>query len=123
MRSTHILDRWTAANTEGVRVYLDMDEVGRQYASDFASWWRYSDQQVRDADYLKLRSINLAYNMPRSLCKHLRLNTMRLTMQVNNLFYTSKVGNDIDPESYGLSSGSRIVNQPRMFSVGLSAGF
>ena len=48
---------------------------------------------------------------------------MRLTMQVNNLFYTSKVGNDIDPESYGLSSGSRIVNQPRMFSVGLSAGF
>jgi len=57
------------------------------------------------------------------LCKHLRLNTMRLTMQVNNLFYTSKVGNDIDPESYGLSSGSRIVNQPRMFSVGLSAGF
>ncbi len=123
MRSIHILDRWTQANTEGVRLYLDMDEVGRQYASDFSSWWKYSDQQVRDADYLKLRSINLAYNMPRSICRMLRFNTLRLTIQVNNLFYKSKVGNDIDPESYGLSSGSRIVNQPRTFAIGLSAGF
>ena len=123
MRSTHILDRWTAANTEGVRMYLDMDDTGRQFASDFDSWWRYSDQQVKDADYLKLRSISMAYNLPQSICKKMRLSNLRLTLQTNNLFYWSKVGKDIDPESYSLGYGSRTVNQPRTFSIGLSTSF
>jgi hypothetical protein len=39
------------------------------------------------------------------------------------LFYWSKVGKDIDPESYSLGSGSRTVNQPRTFSIGLSTSF
>ena len=123
MRSTHILDRWTTANKEGVRMYLDMDEVGRQYASDFAYWWKYSDQQVKDANYIKLRSISLAYNLPRTLCKTLHLSNLRLTLQTNNLFYWSKVGKDIDPESYSLGSGSRVVHQPRTFAIGLSTSF
>ena len=123
MRNTHILDRWTAANTDGVRMYLDMDETGRQYASDLSNWWMYSDQQVKDADYLKLRSVSLAYNLPQNLCKSLRLSNLRLTLQVNNLFYWSKVGKDIDPESYSLGSGTRTVNQPRTFSIGLSTSF
>ena len=123
MRSTHIQDRWTTANKEGVRMYLDMDEVGRQYASDFAYWWKYSDQQVKDANYIKLRSISLAYNLPRTLCKTLHLSNLRLTLQTNNLFYWSKVGKDIDPESYSLGSGSRVVNQPRTFAIGLSTSF
>ena len=123
MRSTHILDRWTAGNTDGVRMYLDMDDNARQYSSDFASWWKYSDRQVKDADYLKLRSINVAYNMTEKICKTLHLNSMRLSLQVNNLFCWSKVGKNIDPESYGLGSGSRMVNLPRTFSIGLSMGF
>ena len=93
MRSTHILDRWTAANTEGVRMYLDMDDTGRQFA------------------------------LPQSICKKMRLNNLRLTLQTNNLFYWSKVGKDIDPESYSLGYGSRTVNQPRTFSIGLSTSF
>ena len=104
-------------------MYLDMDEVGRQYASDFAYWWKYSDQQVKDANYIKLRSISLAYNLPRTLCKTLHLSNLRLTLQTNNLFYWSKVGKDIDPESYSLGYGSRTVNQPRTFSIGLSTSF
>lgn len=123
MRSTHIQDRWTTANKEGVRMYLDMDEVGRQYASDFAYWWKYSDQQVKDANYIKLRSISLAYNLPRTLCKTLHLSNLRLTLQTNNLFYWSKVGKDIDPESYSHGSGSRVVHQPRTFAIGLSTSF
>jgi len=123
MRNTHILDRWTTTNTDGVRMYLDMDETGRQFASDFATWWKYSDQQVKDADYLKLRSVSLAYNLPQTLCKSLRMSNLRLNLQVNNLFYWSKVGRDIDPESYSLGSGTRVVNQPRTFAIGLSASF
>lgn len=123
MRSTHILDRWTTANNNGVRMYLDMDETAQQYASDLSGWWKYSDKQVKDADYLKLRSINLAYNLPQSVCKKLRLSNLRLTLQANNLFYWSKAGSDIDPESYSLGTGTRVVNQPRTFSIGLSTSF
>lgn len=123
MRSSHILDRWTADNTNGVRMYLDMDDMARQYSSDFASWWKYSDSQVKDADYLKLRSINLAYNMPTNICKVLHLSNMRLTLQFNNLFYWSKVGRNIDPESYGLGTGTRVVSLPRTVSIGLSTSF
>lgn len=123
MRNTHILDRWSSSNADGVRMYIDMDATARQYSSDFASWWKYSDKQVKDADYLKLRSISLAYNMPKNLCKTLYLNNMKLTLQFNNLFCWSKVGRDIDPESYGLGSGSRMVSLPRTFSIGLSTSF
>ena len=123
MRNTHILDRWHASDVDGVRLYLDMDATARQYSSDFASWWKYSDRQVKDADYLKLRSISVAYNMSKNICKVLHLSNMKLTLQLNNLFCWSKVGKDIDPEAYGLGSGSRVVNLPRTFSIGLSTSF
>lgn len=123
MRSTHILDRWTASNSDGVRLYLDMDNTARQYASDFNEWWRYNDQQIKDADYFKLRSINLAYNLGKTICDKIRINSAKITFQVNNLFYWSKAGNDIDPEAYGLNTGTRSVIQPRTFSIGFSTSF
>ena len=67
--------------------------------------------------------MSLAYNLPQTLCKSLRMSNLRLNLQVNNLFYWSKVGRDIDPESYSLGSGTRVVNQPRTFAIGLSASF
>lgn len=123
MRDTHILDRWTNANNEGVRLYLDMDATGRQYASNFNEWWKYCDQQVKSADYLKMRSISMAYNLPKLLCEKIGINSAKLTFQINNLFYWCKAGKDIDPESYGLNSGTRTVTQPRTFSIGFSTSF
>ncbi len=123
MRDTHILDRWNGGSNEGVRMYLDMNDKARQYASTFNEWWRYSDTQVKDADYMKLRSVNIAYNLPKQICDKMRLNSMKLTLQVNNLFTWCKAGNDIDPESYGLNSGTRSVKQPRTFAIGFSTSF
>lgn len=123
MRSTHVLDRWTENNTGGVRMYIDMDDTGRQYASVFDEWWAYSDMQVKDADYLKLRSLSLSYNLPKLLCGKIGITAARFTLQVNNLFTWCKAGNDIDPESYGLNTGTRVVNQPKTISIGFSTSF
>jgi len=123
MRSTHILDRWNSSSNAGVRMYLDMDDKARQYASTFNEWWRYSDAQVRDADYIKLRSLSMSYNLPHLCCSKIGLGATRLTLQVNNIFTWCKAGHDIDPESYGLNSGSRMVSQPKTISIGLSTSF
>ena len=97
-----------------------MSTETQQYASTFSEWWRYCDQQVKSADYIKMRSINLAYHLPDDIIKKLGIGQTRLTLQVNNLFYWSAAGHDIDPESYSLNSASRTLLQPKTFSIGLS---
>ena len=82
-----------------------MDNSLRSYASTFSAWWRYSDAQVRSADYVKLRSISVAYTLPDYWTRPLHLGATKLSFQVNNLLTWAKAGHHIDPETYGLNSG------------------
>lgn len=124
MTTTHINDRWTAANGEGrVRLFNDIPTDIQQYAGTFSEWWRYCDQHIRKADYMKLRSISLSYSLPQDLTRRIGLGTTKFSFQVNNLFYISAAGHDIDPEAYGLNGGSRSLQQPRSFSLGFSTSF
>ena len=107
-------------NDHTVKHFYEMSTETQQYASTFSEWWRYCDQQVKSADYIKMRSINLAYHLPDDITKKLGIGQTRLTLQVNNLFYWSAAGHDIDPESYSLNSATRTVLQPKTFSIGLS---
>lgn len=117
-----ILNRWSTTNNVP-RLYVDMDNNIRNYASTFSEWWQYSDIQVRDADYIKMRSLSLACTLPRQWTKAVGVGTTKLSLQVNNLFTWCKAGHDIDPETYGLNSGSRSMTQPKTFAVGLSTSF
>ena len=109
-------------NDHTVKHYYEMPNgsVAQQYASTFAEWWRYSDEHIKPADYVKMRSINLAYHLPDNIIRKLHIGPTRLTLQVNNLFYWSRVGNDIDPESYSPKTGTRTLHQPKTFSIGFS---
>ena len=109
-------------NDHTVKHFYEMPvgSVAQQYASTFSDWWRYSDQQVKSADYLKMRSINLSYHLPDAIIHRLHIGQTRLVLQVNNLFYWSAAGHDIDPESYSLKSGGRTLTQPKTISIGLS---
>ena len=112
-------------NDHTVKHYYEMPvgSVAQQYASTFSEWWRYCDAQVKPADYIKMRSISLAYHLPDDITKKLHIGSTRLTLQVNNLFYWSRAGHDIDPESYSLNSASRTLLQPKTFSIGFSTSF
>ena len=109
-------------NDHTVKHYYEMPtgSVAQQYASTFSEWWRYCDRQVKPADYIKMRSISLAYHLPDVVTKRLHIGQTRLTLQMNNLFYWSRAGHDIDPESYSLNSATRTLLQPKTFSIGLS---
>jgi len=109
-------------NDHTVKHYYEMPtgSVAQQYASTFSEWWRYSDEQIRSANYLKMRSINLSYHLPDAIINKIGIGQTRLTLQVNNLFYWSAAGHDIDPESYSVKTGTRTLQQPRTISIGFS---
>ena len=49
--------------------------------------------------------------------------TLKVKVQVNNLFTWCKAGSDIDPESYGMNDGTRGIASPKTYSIGLSTSF
>lgn len=107
-------------NDHSVKHYYEMPTDVQQYASIFSEWWRYSDAQVKPADYVKMRSLSLAYHLPDGVTSRLHIGHTRLTLQANNLFYWSRVGHDIDPESYSPNTATRSLLQPKTFSIGFS---
>lgn len=119
-----ISNRWSAdVSDTQVRMYHDMLPQVKTYAGTFQDWWRYGDINVKDAGYVKLRSLSLGYNLPLTICQHLRLNSLKVKVQVNNLFTWCKAGSDIDPESYSMNGGTRSMASPKTYSIGLSTSF
>lgn len=118
-----IAHRWSSSNPSGLRSYIDMPMDVRTFAGTFDDWYRYGDINVKDGDYLKLRSINLAYNMPNRLMSRLGLGHTKFTFQINNLFTLCKAGHGIDPESYSPNSGSRTLSQPKTIAIGVTTSF
>ncbi|MCJ8208989.1 SusC/RagA family TonB-linked outer membrane protein [Mucilaginibacter sp. RS28] len=114
---------YTNGNTDVPRLYFEYPNSIKSYASTLSSMWVNGDNQILSADYIKLRNVSLSYALQSSLIKKLHVNTVKLTAQVNNLWYWSAAGKDIDPEAYSLNGGSRSLPIPRSFLVGLNVGF
>jgi len=75
-----------------------------------------SDVQVVRADFLKLRSIRLSYDLTGNLTRRLGLSSLRINMQVLNVFtIADRRWEGVDPES----ANARIPNLPT-YTFGLS---
>lgn len=119
-----LVNRWSAGLTADYpRLLVDYPEDKLTYASNSASMWKNADVHVRDADYVKLRNIALSYNLPREWMHHAGLGGVKITAQVNNLWYWSAAGDDIDPEAFSVNSGTRSLPVPKTFLLGLSVNF
>ncbi|MBY0244770.1 MAG: SusC/RagA family TonB-linked outer membrane protein [Sphingobacteriaceae bacterium] len=79
------------------------------------------DYWVRKNDYIRLRNVNLAYNLPKSLCTRLGISQLRVNAELRNLFVIadSYVGS-LDPETMGNNYAQPI---PKTISLGLNVGF
>ena len=119
-----ITRRWNATGTSDLpRLLVDYPEMWANQASTLATLWQYSDKQVLDADYIKLRNLALSYQLPRLISDKLKLASLKLTAQANNLWYWSAAGDDIDPEVYTFNSGTRNFAAPKSFLLGLNVTF
>ncbi|QQT33831.1 SusC/RagA family TonB-linked outer membrane protein [Sphingobacterium multivorum] len=119
-----LVNRWAAGATNDYpRLLVDYPDNLRSSAGTLSTLWRYSDQQILSADYIKLRNIAVGYQLPKQLAHKAGMQNVKLTLQVNNLWTWSAAGNDIDPESYSLNSGTRYLPLAKSFLMGLSLTF
>ncbi|MBT2556640.1 TonB-dependent receptor [Hymenobacter sp. ISL-91] len=116
-----IKDRWTTAgqNTDIPKLVLQ-DAVSTQA----------STRWLEDGDFLRVRQINLGYNLPETMTERYGIGRARIYAQVQNAFVFTKysVG---DPEvnsnrnntniAYGIDN--RSVPQTRAYTLGLNLSF
>jgi len=85
------LDRWTPSNP-GASEPRVLGRVTNMNHYDDSSFW------LRDASYLRLKSAELAYSLPRSVLSGTFIGGLRLFINANNIFTWSKIKN-FDPEN------------------------
>ncbi len=86
---TEWLDRWTETNPEGKYPRLTtIDGNNNTRASDF---------YVENGSYLRLKNLQIGYNLPRTLLETVKMKSLRVYLSFDNLFtVTSYTG--FDPE-------------------------
>lgn len=113
----------TGETTELPKFAMDYPTAMQTNVNTVSTLWQYSDIQVRKADYMKLRNVSLSYNVTNSLTRLMHVNGIRLTAQANNLWYWSAAGDDIDPETFSLNSGTRSLQIPKSYVFALKVNF
>ncbi|MEE2604554.1 MAG: SusC/RagA family TonB-linked outer membrane protein [Bacteroidota bacterium] len=80
------------------------------YAQQQAYWGRYNDAAeagVRDSDYMRLRQLNIGYNIPSSVLEGTFIQSASVSLIGKNLFFLSNDVENVDPESAYASNNSQ----------------
>ncbi len=105
-------DVWTTENPNGKYPRV----VGQNWAEaggDASSFW------IRNGAYLRLRNVNIAYNLPAKWIAHLKILQAQLFMNGTNLLTFSKMKEFQDPEQDNYDSYPVM----KTFTVGLNVRF
>lgn len=76
---------------------------------------------IRDGKYVRLKSAQLGYTIPKKLTQKLRIDTIRFFVEGQNLFTIDGLPEGIDPESPGVNNG--YYPQQRLLMGGLTLTF
>ncbi|HAN78657.1 MAG TPA: SusC/RagA family TonB-linked outer membrane protein [Bacteroidales bacterium] len=116
---TEFLNRWTGEGST--------NEYPRVTFADLNQNWKTpSDFYVKDADYIRLKNLNLGYTLPNSLTSKVRINKLRVYLSAENLLTFTKY-KGFDPEigggvfNNGVDHG--IYPQARTISGGINLTF
>jgi hypothetical protein len=102
-RSTAILDRWTPENPSNTTPRYTWIDVNNNY--------RVSDLYIEDGSFVKVKNLQLGYNLPEIALTRIKSRNMRFYVSVENLFtFTKYTG--ADPEIGAMSS----------FDIGIDRG-
>lgn len=104
------LDRWTPDNLDASYPRLLSNYENNRLPSTFF---------VKSGDYIKLRTAQVAYTVPKELLTRTGLNSLAFTLQGQNLFTISK-NRRYDPESTG--NTANLYPPQRIFSLGVRVG-
>lgn len=116
------LDRWRSPEQPGDGIHFKATRTPSGWQRDPSSAW------VQDASYLRLRSLNFAYDFKESFVERMSLNGLRIYLTGTNLFTLTKYSG-YDPETSsqgsGLSKGGDYLGYPaaRSFIFGVNLTF
>jgi TonB-linked SusC/RagA family outer membrane protein len=118
-QSRDMLNRWTPTNTN--------TDIPRASTTRPAN--RVSTRQIEDGSYLRLKNIQLAYNLPASVLKGLKIQSVRVYATAQNyLTWTNYSGYDPEVNRFGQDSRSQgfdYASYPaaKTLLFGLNVGF
>ena len=121
-------NRWSAPGDEA---YTNVPGVlSRRFDSDLDAQslnlyelYNKSDVRVADGGFVRLKTISLGYNLPKTFTNKLGVQRAKVSLQAQNLLllYSDKKLNGLDPEFY--RSGGVALPIPRTFTFSLNVGF
>jgi TonB-linked SusC/RagA family outer membrane protein len=112
--SKYAMDRWTPENPRQDALFPRLSMGLNSNNTQPSTWW------LRDAGYLRLRSAELGYTLPKSLTKRAKINTFRMYVSGFNLLTWSKF-KYWDPE-LGSGNGAAYPIQRNLY-LGLNMNF
>ena len=119
-------NRWALPGDEA---YTDIPAIASRrqvysnmYLSMAYNAYNYSTARIAKGDFIRLKEISLAYDIPHSLISHLRLTTASVKFAATNicLLYADKKLNGQDPEFF--NSGGVASPNPKQFTFTLRLG-
>lgn len=122
-------DRWLVQGEEyrtDVPTLPSVDlirEVGRESLERAYNTYNFSQVKVADGSFIRMKNISLAYTLPQSLLKSLRLHSAGVRLNVTNpfLIYADPKLKGQDPEFY--KSGGVALPTPKQYTLTLNLGF
>lgn len=102
----------------------DVTEIPRALFQSGYNWLG-SDRFVEDGSFLRLKQLTLNYSFDPKLLKKAHLNTLNLSLTLNNMFTVTKyTGADpeISPNNIGVSEDKNRTPRSRYFTFGLTIG-
>ena len=120
-----ILSSSNSAYYKYSRVWTSMSSVSdeiQNLGSDYYNMYDYSDVRVVSADYLKLQSVSLTYELPAQLLDKLYLSRLALTLSAYNLFTICDSALKGQTPTQGGFSTIQLSDRPS-FSFGLNIQF
>ena len=117
-----MLNRWTGEGTQNNALYPRMN-------SNDSNNSRMSDRFIEDGSYLRIKTLQLGYTLPKTITDRIHVNQFRVYVNAQNLFtFTKYTG--LDPEIGEGQSGSLDLGvdrafypQARLYSLGLNLTF
>jgi TonB-linked SusC/RagA family outer membrane protein len=100
--ASYLIESWSAERYEqGLPIKFPRFSEGNYVHNYQAStYW------IRDASYVRLKNVEIGYNIPQSVLTRLRVSAIRFYVNANNLYTWSSVLKGVDPELSGTEPGS-----------------
>lgn len=107
-------DRWISATETPNAKYPRAFERDDSFNSKDSDFW------LKDASFIRLKNVEVAYNISSSLLKKMRMENMRIYVSGFNLFSIDKIKIQ-DPE--GTQAGGMYYPQQRIYNMGVNISF